>query len=126
VSGAPLHAEVLTAVGLAAARTHARASDELGFHLARGTALALQLGHRKSVDFDGFRIGERFDPLVLAAGLEERGARVEVRSMEPGTLHGLVFGVRVSWLAYPYPLLAPTCAGRRRDARWPRRSTSRP
>jgi hypothetical protein len=45
----------------------------MAFPLAGGTALALQLGHRLSVDFDGFcprdvlpfRLGERFAALGL-------------------------------------------------------------
>jgi len=38
-----------------------------GFYLAGGTALALQIGHRRSVDFDWFREDPIDDPLRLAA-----------------------------------------------------------
>ena len=34
------------------------------FYLAGGTALALQIGHRKSVDFDLYRV-EKFNPSRL-------------------------------------------------------------
>jgi hypothetical protein len=46
-----------------------------GFYLAGGTALALQLGHRRSVDFDWFRE----DPIDFP---------LETDRVERGTLHG--------------------------------------
>jgi hypothetical protein len=104
----PIHAEVLTAEGLGAARKHAGASDALGFYLAGGTALALQLGHRTSVDFDWFRNGEMFEPLEVAAELRGGGVPLHVVSTSQGTIHGEVEGIRVSWIAYRYPLLEPT------------------
>lgn len=100
-----LHPETLTAEGLAAARQHAAATDALGFYLAGGTALALQLGHRTSVDFDWFRTGAMFDPLEMAAQIRDAGVPLRVESTSPGTVHGRVEDVRVSWIAYRYPLL---------------------
>ena len=76
-----------------------------GFHLAGGTGLALQLGHRRSVDFDWFREQPIEDPLRLAADLQTPALRLEVDRVEKGTLHCRASGVRVSFLEYRYPLL---------------------
>ena len=78
-----------------------------GFYLAGGTALALQLGHRRSVDFDWFREDPIDDPLRLAAGLRTPDFRFETDRVEKGTLYGRASGVRVSFLEYGYPLLRP-------------------
>jgi hypothetical protein len=78
-----------------------------GFYLAGGTALALQLGHRRSVDFDWFRRDSIDDPLRLAADLRAADLRFETDRVEKGTLHGRASGIRVSFLEYRYPLLRP-------------------
>lgn len=75
-----------------------------GFYLAGGTALAIQLGHRQSVDFDWFR-AESFDPLVLRTRFE--GLPIDVSQTAADTLHGSVAGVAVTFLGYRYPLLQP-------------------
>jgi hypothetical protein len=76
-----------------------------GFFLVGGTAVALQLGHRRSVDFDWFT-RERFDPLHVAQELREEGIAFVTGSVAPGTLHGSVRGVRVSLIRHDYPLLS--------------------
>ncbi len=49
------------------------------FVLYGGTAIALRLGHRQSIDFDFFS-NDKFDPATLLANLEEFGAvRVDQR-----------------------------------------------
>jgi hypothetical protein len=78
-----------------------------GFYLAGGTALALHLGHRRSVDFDCFREDPIDDPLRLAADLRSPHFLFETERVEKGTLHGRASGIRVSFLAYGYPLLRP-------------------
>ena len=77
-----------------------------GFYLAGGTAVALHLGHRRSVDLDWFTSEDMSDPLALAQELREEGIGFVTGQMAPGTLHGSVGGVRVSLLEYRYPLLA--------------------
>jgi hypothetical protein len=82
-------------------------ATERGFYLAGGTAIALHLGHRRSVDFDWF-LGEAMgDPLRLARDIEARGVPLAVARTARGTLDGRVSGVPVSFLEYRYPLLAP-------------------
>lgn len=77
-----------------------------GALLAGGTALALQLGHRVSVDLDfflekDFSLKEKRKKLFSLGG-------VVILGEEDGTLHASVQGVLVSFLRYPYPLLFPT------------------
>ncbi len=72
-------------------------------YLAGGTALALILGHRESVDFDWFCV-ENFDPEQLARQLSNLKT-FETSEATKGTLHGIFSDVRVSWLHYPNPLL---------------------
>ena len=74
-----------------------------GLRLVGGTALALQLGHRTSVDLDLFG---RFDPhesfrkILLDAGHEANGSEGgEVQSLS-------VDGTKVDLVNYPYPWLA--------------------
>jgi len=78
----------------------------LGFYLAEGTAVALYLGHRRSVDLDWFTAERLADPLRLAQELREQGIAFVTRQLAPGTLLGSVRGVRLSLLEYRYPLLA--------------------
>lgn len=82
-----------------------RVFSRRGFYLVGGTAVALHLGHRRSLDFDWFT-RERFDPLALAQELREEGIAFVTASVATNTLHGLVCGVRVSLIRHNYPLLA--------------------
>lgn len=79
------------------------------FFLAGGTALAMQEGHRGSVDFDFFFVSKA----LALPDLREfqraflRTGKGGVTKQEPGTLHAVVSGVHVSFLATPYPLSKP-------------------
>ena len=71
--------------------------------LAGGTGLALQLGHRYSEDLDFFRTPV-FESEILLSRLSEVGP-VAVQSRSSGTLHLVLEGLRVSFLAMEAPLL---------------------
>src|SRR5271154_15979 len=88
-----------------------------GFSLAGGTAVALHLGHRRSVDLDWFTADGVPDPLRLAQELRERGVGFVTTQVAPGTLHGSVRGVRVSLLGSRSPLLAASRPWRRGGGR---------
>jgi hypothetical protein len=62
-----LHREVLGRSQRSLLPRLAPLARRLGFYLAGGTALALQIGHRRSQDFDWFRGDPIDDPLRLAA-----------------------------------------------------------
>jgi hypothetical protein len=78
-----------------------------GFYVADGTALALQIGHRLSVDFDLFSP----DPIegTLLARAERVFAPEPLRPLVDNAdqLTFLVRGVKVTLLHYPFPLLEP-------------------
>ena len=80
------------------------------FYLAGGTAFALQLGHRRSIDLDWFTPSD-FDPDTLIAELDEIGT-FELLSKDVGTLVALLNGLEVSFFRYKYPLLFPTVSFR--------------
>ncbi len=82
-------------------------ASEEGFYLGGGTAIALHLGHRRSVDFDWFTGARISDPMRLAQALRDQGLDFATGQIDRGTLHGAVAGVRVSFLEYRYPLLEP-------------------
>lgn len=74
-------------------------------YLAGGTGLALHLGHRRSHDLDFFS-GGPVEPEVLTRSLKTLSG-FALTSQAPGTLHATVQDVKISFLAYPYPLLFP-------------------
>jgi hypothetical protein len=79
-----------------------------GFYLAGGTALALHLGHRKSVDLDWFSPKKIKDPVGLAHQFHEVGVPFVQDSTAEGTLYGTVSRVRLSLIEYPFAMLEPT------------------
>ena len=76
-----------------------------GFYLAGGTALAIHYGHRISVDLDWFSPQPFDDGMLLAQALRNSGLDLEIQQVSPGTLHGSIQGVRVTFLQYQYPML---------------------
>lgn len=77
---------------------------DFGFYLAGGTGLALQLGHRKSIDLDFFTPDFPKRDLLLT----------RIRPLQPtviqeaiGTLDTQIAAVKVSFLEYRYPQLRP-------------------
>lgn len=99
------HQEVLPEEQLDVLRQTAPVLAQMGFYLAGGTALALYLGNRQSVDLDWFT-GERLaDPMHLAQRLRDAGLAFVTAQIAPGTLHGHVLGVRMSFFEFRYPLL---------------------
>lgn len=79
------------------------------FYLAGGTALALQIGHRDSIDFDFFR-GQSIDTVALFDELMQflPGHTILKTQEEKDTLSLVVDdSIRLSFMTYAYPLLEP-------------------
>ena len=76
------------------------------FYLAGGTALALQIGHRQSVDFDFFS-DDAFDVRMIVKEAMKYG-EFELFSEAENTLHGLLNGVQISFFKINDNLLGPT------------------
>lgn len=100
-----MHPKVLGTEGWAVVSKLVSAGRLESWTLAGGTGLALQFGHRRSVDLDFFRT-ETVDPQVLIGDLSRLG-RIEVQSRSAGTLHVMLDGVRLSFLEAQTPFLFP-------------------
>lgn len=78
-----------------------------GFYLAGGTALALQIGHRVSVDFDLFcqdDIPQKFLAEVEKTFPEFKGEIFPtINNREELSI--LINGVKITFLKYPFPIL---------------------
>ena len=75
------------------------------FHLADGTGLALQLGHRLSVDLDLFSLTP-FDTDLYLEYLEKKYQFIsDYRAA--GTLKGSINNIKVDFISHPYILVMP-------------------
>ena len=72
-----------------------------GWYLAGGTALALQAGHRQSVDLDFFTRRSKFDEKKAEEILSSKGGWITT-AMSQGTLYGELFGGKISLISYPF------------------------
>lgn len=98
-----MHPEVLAPETARAYRKLSQTDWVRQFYLGGGTAVALQLGHRRSVDLDFFST-KSFDTLWLRQQLADCGTfQLDVES--PGTLHGQLDDAKLSFLEYRYPLI---------------------
>ena len=80
------------------------------FYLAGGTALALRLGHRVSVDLDLFANIETLDDPLRRGIVEELRKRYAVELLQDMVLSLVLTadGQPASFFSYGYPLLDPT------------------
>jgi len=76
------------------------------FLLAGGTNLALQIGHRRSVDLDLFSY-KSFDALKLQKHFHENYNFVPLRVFEVNTVTGFIDSIKVDTIAHIYPVLNP-------------------
>ncbi len=79
------------------------------FYLAGGTGLALQIGHRDSIDFDFFIVND-FDTALLYSEVLAlfEGQRIVKTLDEKNSLNVVVDEeIKLSFLKYPYLLLNP-------------------
>ena len=112
-----MHPEVISRAGRVLAEALPEELFKRKFHLAGGTGLALQLGHRRSEDFDFFCL-HRFDVPGLARLLGSLPGYAEVATSRD-TLHCRVGDVKLSFIHYPVGLCyAPPAFGRIPVADW--------
>lgn len=80
--------------------THPKLTD---FFLVGGIALALQLGHRISIDLDFFSVKPlKTDELV---GILEKEYNAEIFQLTDNAIVGKVKDVKIDFIAHQYPLL---------------------
>lgn len=80
------------------------------FYLAGGTALALLIGHRQSVDFDFFSL-EKFSGAMILEELQKiliGDECIEVKEQDSGTLILFINNVKISFFYYNHRLLSDT------------------
>lgn len=77
------------------------------FYLAGGTALALQIAHRESIDFDLFSNDPITRNLLSKVESEFAGKPIETLVNTSGELTINISGVKVTFLHYPFPPLLP-------------------
>ncbi|TSC75394.1 MAG: hypothetical protein G01um101433_891 [Parcubacteria group bacterium Gr01-1014_33] len=69
------------------------------WYLAGGTALALQVGHRQSIDLDFFLPHARFSGEDL---IDHLGKEWRTDVFERGTIYGKLLGAKTSFIGYPF------------------------
>jgi hypothetical protein len=76
-----------------------------GFYLVGGTTLALQLGHRNSIDIDLFSVNS-FDPASILNPLTKL-FEIITTLVRNNTLLVKVNGIKVDFITHPYPIIKP-------------------
>lgn len=79
---------------------------ERGMYLAGGTALALHLGHRESLDYDFFTTQD-FNDLEIFEKLKSVDSKLSIIQQARNTLYVNLRGITVSMFKYIYPLVEP-------------------
>ena len=78
-----------------------------GFYLVGGTALALQIGHRLSVDFDLFTFKELPSNLLSQVKRIFPHSSVAVTYRVPEQLNLLINNIKTTFFFYEYPVVDP-------------------
>ncbi len=72
------------------------------FYLVGGTAIALQIGHRRSIDFDLFTRG-KINKLRIKAFLGELPSKQTILFEDVDQLHYLINNVKLTFFSFPFP-----------------------
>ncbi|WP_238524934.1 nucleotidyl transferase AbiEii/AbiGii toxin family protein [Caldicellulosiruptor owensensis] len=113
--------EILDPIGYEICRNIAKSNLAEKFYLAGGTALALQLCHRKLYDLDFFQkeVSERikFEYIynILAKLFPRKDVNIIIKQIDQMT--STRCGVKISFIAYPFPLIEPLVQGDKIDIR---------
>lgn len=103
-----MHLEILSTEQLE--MTHLLASFKREYYMVGGTAIALLIGHRKSIDFDMFKLksirkSDIFNKVYVA------GYKPILGFQDYQQLHILVNGVKCTFFSFPYPIVADLKVG---------------
>lgn len=75
--------------------------------LVGGTALALQMGHRISVDIDLFAVNLKEDFISIIAAIKNKGYDIEIRKQSSNIMVAMINDIKVDIVNYPYHWLFP-------------------
>lgn len=98
-----LHLDILPEGQLRLFETLSSQSFINDFYLAGGTCLALQIGHRRSIDFDFF-IPDDFNTSTIINRLTQIGS-YQRDNEEKNTINGSLNAVRISFFGYHYDII---------------------
>ncbi len=76
------------------------------FYLVGGTAIALHIGHRRSIDFDLFK-NKPISPKAILTKLSESGFTYEVIRRVTEQLNVTISNVKFTFYEYPFKIEAP-------------------
>ncbi|MCL2528787.1 MAG: nucleotidyl transferase AbiEii/AbiGii toxin family protein [Coriobacteriia bacterium] len=76
------------------------------YYLVGGTAIALQIGHRKSIDFDLFT-HEPINRLVLKKAVSNFDPDSRLLFEDTDQIHFIINGVKLTFFSYPYEIEHP-------------------
>jgi len=75
------------------------------FYLAGGTSLALQIGHRRSIDFDLFTKAESLNIRKIKSDFKElKGTGKSILYEAYDQIHFMVEGVKITFFTFPFDL----------------------
>ena len=75
------------------------------YYLVGDTAIALQIGHRRSIDFDLFTSG-KINKNHINKLIRENKLKLQVRYEDGDQLTGSIKDVQFTWIEYPYKIPA--------------------
>ncbi|WP_352423268.1 nucleotidyl transferase AbiEii/AbiGii toxin family protein [Proteiniphilum sp.] len=75
------------------------------FYLVGGTAIALHIGHRRSIDFDLFK-EKPFIALKVLTKIKLREFEYTITRNVPGQLNMIIQDVKFTFFEYPFPIKA--------------------
>ncbi len=101
-----MHSEAISQSARKALGLISDAKLNKGFYLVGGTAAAIQIGHRVSVDLDFFT-EESFEPMELKQKFDNARIELQNEQISEGTLIANLQGCKISFFDYPYPLIEP-------------------
>ena len=99
-----IHTDILSDVQKKVLPHLAKVLANTDFYLAGGTALALQVGHRQSMDFDWF-IPKLGDPEILFNRLKSLDVAFEIQSISFETVYLSIDTIQMRFIGYEYPML---------------------
>lgn len=73
------------------------------FYMVGGTAIAIHLGHRKSIDFDLFKL-KSLRKSDIFSKIQKAGFRPTLGFQDYQQLHLIVNGVKCTFFSFPYPI----------------------
>lgn len=100
-----MHTTVLGAEALALLKELAAEPEFSGYRLVGGTSLALQRGHRRSIDLDFFLVGKGHPPEIELVLREKYRAHKYAAASAGRIVTCFMRAVKVDLVSYPYPWL---------------------